>query len=266
MKRIDIAKIIKDKSPKLARWTPRFLVKWVEKMVAAERHNEILDLYENRTPIGFIEGALDYIGVTYRVFGQQNIPASGGVLFAANHPLGGVDGMILAAAVEQYRSGVKLIVNDILLNIEPLRPIFVGVNKHGGQANSFVARMDELYKSDSPIINFPAGFCSRLEPNGKVADMEWKKSFVGRCLAVNRVVVPTYVKAANSKRFYRIEKWRMALGLKLNIGMLMLPREVFYQKGKVVEIYFGKPIELDCSKTSAQWCNLIRQAVYEMEH
>lgn len=264
MKTIDIAKVLADKNPKLARWIPRFMVRWVEKFVAADKHNEILALYGSCSPAGFLDGALGYIGVKYEIFGAENIPESGGVLFAANHPLGGVDGMILAAAINPIRAGVKLIVNDILLNVEPLRPIFVGVNKHGSQ-NSLGERLDALYASDSPIINFPAGFCSRLGSHGKIEDIAWKKNFVPRCINSGRVVVPTYVKARNSKMFYKIERWRAKLGIKLNIGMLMLPREVFYQKGKTVQIYFGTPIELDFSKTYGEWCDLIRSKVYEME-
>lgn len=266
MNRIDIGKILREKNPRFARFVPRFVVRWVENLVAARRHNEILDLYENRTPIGFIEGALDYIGVKYRVYGVENIPRDGRVLFAANHPLGGVDGMILAAAIEPFCPGVKLIVNDILLNIKPLRPIFVGVNKHGGQGEKFAQSMDELYNSDAAIINFPAGMCSRLHKGGQIYDLPWKKSFVQRCINSDRTVVPTYVKARNSKFFYRVERLRVAMGIKLNIGMLLLPREVFFQKGKIVEIYFGAPVTMDCSESGGKWCETIREKVYEMEH
>ena len=264
MKRIDIQAVLKAKNPALARWVPRFAVRWVERLVCADRLNEILDRYSDRDPIGFIDGALGYIGVTYQVHGAENIPTSQKVLFAANHPLGGVDGMILAAAVDKIRPDVRLIVNDILLNIEPLRPIFVGVNKHGGQDCSFALRMDELYASDSPIINFPAGLCSRRGADGVVSDPSWRKSFVPRSVASGRVVVPTYVRAFNSPWFYRVARWRTKLGIKANLEMILLPRQVFYQKGRTVDIFFGKPIAVDDSRSAAEWCELIRQRTYEL--
>lgn len=266
MNRIDIGKVLREKTPALARWVPRFLVRWVERLICARKLNEILDLYEKRDPIGFIDGALDYIGVRYELHGTENIPQDGRLLFAANHPLGGVDGMILATGINSVRGGVKLIVNDILLMLEPLRPIFVGVNKHGGQGANFSQMMDELYRSEDPIINFPAGFCSRLASNGRIADIAWRKSFVKRCVESHRVVVPTFVEARNSKFFYRLEKWRTALGIKANLGMVLLPRQVFYQKGKVVRIYFGAPIELDTTHTTQQWCDIIRERVYEFDN
>lgn len=264
MKRIDIGGVLRTKNPSLARWVPRFVVRWVERLVCADRLNYILDTYGTRTPIGFIEGALEYIGVDYRVHGAQNVPTDRRVLFASNHPLGGVDGMILAAAVDQIQPNVRLIVNDILMNVEPLGPIFVGVNKHGGQDCSFAARMDALYASDSPIVNFPAGLCSRQGKNGVIADMPWRKSFVVRCMASDRVVVPTYVRAFNSPWFYRIARWRVALGIKANIEMVLLPRQVFYQKGRTVAIFFGAPITLDNSRTATEWCDFIRERSYDL--
>lgn len=264
MKRIDIGGVLRAKNPSAARWVPRFVVRWVERLVCADRLNYILDNYGTRTPIGFVEGALEYIGVDYRLHGVGNLPPNARVLFASNHPLGGVDGMILAAAVDQIQPNVRLIVNDILLNIEPLRPIFVGVNKHGVQDCSFSQRMDALYASDSPIVNFPAGLCSRRDKNGQITDTPWRKSFVVRCLASNRVVVPTHVHAFNSPWFYRIARWRVQLGIKANIEMILLPRQVFYQKGRTVEIFFGQPITLDNSRTAAEWCDLIRERSYDL--
>lgn len=264
MKHLDLEKIIKSKSPKLARFIPRFVVRWMEKLVAADRHNEILDLYGDRTSIGFIDGALEYIGVDYELHSVENLPENSRLVFAANHPLGGVDGMILATAIERIRPDVRLIVNDILLNIEPLRPIFVGINKHGRQGADSARAMDELYASNHPIINFPAGLCSRLIRRGVIDDLPWKRSFVVRSINSDRTVIPTYVDARNSKFFYRFGYIRKKLGIKTNLDMMLLPGEVFHQKGKTVHIYFGQPITLDSNHTPQQWCDLIREKVYQM--
>ncbi|MEG2605768.1 MAG: 1-acyl-sn-glycerol-3-phosphate acyltransferase [Mucinivorans sp.] len=263
MKRIDIAKILRDKNPSLAPYVPRFVVRWVEKLICARGLNEILELYSTRDAIGFIHGALDYIGVKYELHGTENIPPTGRVIFASNHPLGGVDGMILAAAIEPIRPGVKLIVNDILMNLEPLRPIFVGVNKFGSQGKSFAGAMDSLFESEAPIINFPAGFCSRLGANG-ICDLQWRKSFVSRSIASSRIVVPTFVQARNSMFFYRVARLRRMLGIKANLELVLLPRQVFFQKGRTVHIFFGKPITMDSSLSTDQWCQKIRQEAYAL--
>lgn len=264
MERIDIARILKDKNPKAARWVPGFVVRFVEWLICAKQLNRVLETYRDCNPIDFTKGMLATAGVEYRVHGIENVPKDQRLLFASNHPLGGVDGMILAVVVEQIQPNVRLIVNDILLNIEPMRPLFVGVNKHGGQDCSFAQRMDDLYRSSSPIINFPAGLCSRMDREGEITDTPWRKSFVVRCQSSNRVVVPTFVRAFNSPWFYRIARWRVKLGIKVNLEMILLPRQMFYQKGRVVDIFFGTPITLDSSLTPAQWCDLIRTRSYDL--
>lgn len=262
--RLNLGKILKDKNPKLAKWIPRFVVRGLNNFIKADSLNEILELNEFKDSIGFIDGALDYIGVTYKLYNIENIPSDSKLIFIANHPLGGVDGMILATAIDKVCPDVRLIVNDILLNIEPLKPIFVGVNKHGAQANELSQKLNELYNSNSPIINFPAGLCSRLFKKGVINDLQWKPSFVARTIASQRVVIPTFVEARNSRFFYKFARWRKRLGIKANLEMVMLPRQVFFQKGKEVKIHFGKPITMDSSRSARKWCNLIREEVYKL--
>lgn len=263
--RIDIAQVLKAKNPKLARVLPRFVIGWLNSLLKVKENNYVLENYGDLPPYEFIDSTLDYIGVKYELYGVENIPEGTKILFAANHPLGGIDGMILATAINKIRPGVRLIVNDILLNIEPLRPIFVGVNKHGAQRGKLSEQFSELYGSDSPIINFAAGLCSRMGKGGKIADTPWKSNFVNRCISSERSVVPTYVDARNSKFFYRFARFRKKLGIKVNLEMLLLPRQIYFQKGKTVRIYFAKAVDMDSSKTPKVWCNEIRETVYGME-
>ncbi|MFI3288309.1 MAG: 1-acyl-sn-glycerol-3-phosphate acyltransferase [Rikenellaceae bacterium] len=260
--RIDLAKIIKAKNPKLAKLLPRFVIGWLNSLLKVKRNNHILENFGDFPPIEFIDSTLDYIGVKYEVYGVENIPEGTKILFAANHPLGGIDGMILATAIDKVRPGVKLIVNDILLNLEPLRPIFIGVNKHGAQRGSLSKQFEELYHSDAPIINFAAGLCSRMAKGGEITDTPWKTNFVNRCIATNRTVVPTYVEARNSKFFYRFARFRKKIGIKSNLEMLLLPRQIYYQEGRTVKIYFAEPVTLDNTISARKWCDDIRTRVY----
>ncbi len=265
MEKIDLPKVLKSKNPKLARYIPKFILRWVERVLRIPYHNEILELYGDRDAIGFIDGALDYIGVRYELYGVENIPEGSKLLFAANHPLGGVDGMILATAINQIRPDVRLIVNDLLLNIKPLRTIFIGINKHGAQRGGLSEQFEELYNSQSPIINFAAGLCSRRVKGGAIEDLPWRNNFVVRSIASGRTLVPTYVEARNSPFFYRLGNLRKAIGIKANIEMPLLSREVFYQRGKTVKIYFGEAVTPDKSKSAKAWCDDIRERVYNLK-
>lgn len=261
MKRIEIKNLFRQKSPSLAKWTPNWVFKFLEKLICVQKINFVLDNYSHQQPIEFIESTLNYIGVSYELHGVENIPHVEKLIFASNHPLGGLDGLILAKAISGTGINIKLIVNDLLMNLEPLRPIFIPINKHGAQSIEYAKAQGELYLSNDAIITFPAGLCSRLI-DGKIADPEWKRNFVIKSFQSMRVVVPTYIDGLNSKFFYKLAVWRKRMKIKANLEMILLPREMFAQRGKHINIYFGKPIYLDSSRTPAEWCEIVRESTY----
>ncbi|MEG1664864.1 MAG: 1-acyl-sn-glycerol-3-phosphate acyltransferase [Mucinivorans sp.] len=264
MQRVDIPKILQQRAPRVNRWIPRFAVRALERLLCVRRINSILDSFSHLPPVDFIAAALQDIGVSYTLHGRDNLPRTGRFFFASNHPLGGLDGLVLAHALSTQYDDTKLIVNDLLMNIEPLAPIFVPVNKNGAQSTKYYHTLEQLYHGHSQIITFPAGFCSRLI-NGKIEDTPWRISFVIKAQESNRQVVPIYVDGQNSKWFYRIERLRRFLGVRFNVGMLLLPREMFTQKRQHLDIYIGQPITIDSSLTPQQWSQKIREICYSLK-
>lgn len=266
MEQIDIARMLRSKNPRLARYVPRFMISWLGRIIRLKRINHVLATYGDYPPMEFIRATLDYIGVSYTVHGVENVPPDSRLIFAANHPLGGLDGLILAEAVDRLNLGrdTNLIVNDLLMNLTPLAPIFVPINKHGSQTADYARRVVTLYEGNSSIITFPAGLCSRLI-EGRVTDPAWRRNFVVKAWESGRTIVPVYVSGRNSMFFYRLARLRKALGLKANIEMLFLPKEMFDQAGKHLDIYFGKPIEPDTSQSASSWISQIREAAYAFE-
>lgn len=264
MDRIDIMAIIDDKLKRKSRFVPRFLIRFVERLLCIEKINYIIENLGDREPLGFIEGALDYIGVKYRLHGVENLEGVSRVVFAANHPLGGLDGLIMAHAMDSMVGRTKFIVNDILMYIKPLDPIFVPVNKHGSQSSDYARGLNELFESESSIIVFPAGLCSRLV-KGKITDLGWKRNFLQKAFDYSRPVVPVFISGRNSMFFYRLEQFRRRLGIKFNIGMILLPKEMFAQKGATIDIYIGKPVySIKQGETMRDTVLSIREMVYNM--
>lgn len=264
METIDIGRLLRSKNPRLAKWIPRFAVRWVERLVRLDKINYVLSHYGDQPPMEFIRSTLDYIGVTYTVHGAANIPPEGRVIFASNHPLGGLDGLMLAEAVNPYVPSVKLIVNDLLMNLEPLAPIFVPVNKYGSQSVDYARRLVEMYESDTAVITFPAGLCSRLI-HGRITDPPWRRNFVQKAWESGRLVIPVYIEGRNSMFFYRFERLRKMLGIKLNLGTVLLPKEMFDQRGKHLDIYIGEPVELTQEHTGKEWVGIIRGKAYALK-
>lgn len=254
------------KAPKLARRVPRFLINYLKKIVHQDEINEILTNFGPLEPIEFIRKALDYMGVSYYAEGLENIEPGGRYLFAGNHPFGGMDGLMVAERVSSKLGDVRSVSNDILMVIEPLRPILLPVNKHGRQSREGAKIFDECFASDVPIQTFPAGLCSR-KIKGVVTDLEWKTNFVKKAIQYERDVVPVHTEGHLSKRFYRIHRFRQIFGIKANIEMLYLVDEMFRQKGKNFKVSFGKPIsylELKEMGNYRQMTEFVRSKVYEL--
>src|SRR5207253_1381214 len=104
------------------------------------------------------------------------VPKTGGIIVAANHPLGGLDGMALIRAVGEIRPDVRFFVNDVLKNLKNYGDVFVGVNKVGSTSATSLRTMENIFMSPDAVLFFPAGLVSR-KIKGKVVDLDWKKSF-----------------------------------------------------------------------------------------
>ena len=116
------------------------------------------------------------------------------VLLVCNHPLGGLDGMALIAWFSDYfGTQLQVVVNDLLMAVEPLSPCFVPVNKHGAQSRGTARSIDSAMASDAPVLMFPAGLVSRRGDDGVVADLSWNKMFLRKAVEYRRDVVPLEV-------------------------------------------------------------------------
>ncbi len=114
------------------------------------------------------------------------------IFFVANHPLGGLDGIVFAHVIGQKNPHVQFLVNDILMNLKNFDSIFIPVNKHGKQSMQYARKIEEAYKSDQQVLNFPAGLCSR-KIKGEIVDLEWKKSFISKAIEHKRDIVPVHI-------------------------------------------------------------------------
>lgn len=266
VKFIQVREVIRKKSTKLAKWIPSPLISYLERIIHEDEINDIMTRFRNLSGLDFVDALIADLGVNVVLEGAENIPVEDSVIFASNHPLGGLDGIAIMQAIGRYRRDVKFLVNDILMNIRNLEPLFVPVNKVGGQAKSGIMAIDQAYASDNALLVFPAGLVSR-KIKGKITDLEWKKSFISKSKKYKRDIVPVYIDGRNSNFFYNLARLRQKLELKVNIEMLYLPDEMFSQRNHTVTIRVGKRIsyqEFDRSKSEREWAHHVRERVYRM--
>lgn len=264
--KVDIEGIIKNKNPKLHKRLPRFILNYIKRVTHEKEMNVFFAANGHKFDREFAIAVLDNFNTTRIVQGEENIREKGGVIFACNHPQGSLDAMALIEAIGEKRSDMKFIVNDILMNITNLNGIFVGVNKHGKTSNETFKEMDALYGTDQAILIFPAGLVSRKQ-KGKVVDLEWKKSFIGKAKKYERDIIPVHIDMSNSRWFYNLGRFRKFIGVKANIEMFYLIDEMYRQQDKTIKITFGKPIPyttFDKTHTDLEWAQMVKQKVYDL--
>ncbi|MCK4663699.1 MAG: 1-acyl-sn-glycerol-3-phosphate acyltransferase [Bacteroidales bacterium] len=262
---IDIRKVIKSKNPRLLKILPNFIINYIKKIIHQDEINSFLKINGDKSGVEFISKSLDVFGVSYKVINKENIPENGKFIFASNHPLGGLDGMVLIHAISNICGDVKFLVNDVLLNVKNLESVFIPINKHGGLAKETVKQIDAAFNSNNQILVFPAGLASR-KIKGKIVDLEWKKNFVSKSLQHKRDIIPVHIDGRNSNFFYRLANIRKFLKIKANIEMFYLPDEMFKQKSKLITLTIGKPISYKTFKNNSHkyWAKKIKDEVYSL--
>jgi len=263
---IDIEQVLKNKNAKLHKWLPGFVISYIKRIVHEKDINEVMANIGHLQGLDFVHALIGEFGVEVALTGAENIPLDRPVIFASNHPLGGMDGVAFMHALGKYRSDLRFLVNDILTNIKNFEPIFIPVNKHGTNSRQVTKLIEDTYAGDYAILVFPAGLVSRKQPGG-IKDLEWKKSFISKAKRYKKDVVPVYIEGRNSDFFYNFANLRKKLGIKSNIEMFYLADEMFAQRGKKVVIHIGKPISysyFDQSKNGSDWAEEVKNMVYQI--
>jgi len=266
MEQINVREVFKSKNPKVAKMLPGFIYRYIERIIHQKEMNDGIPIFGDKMGLDFIKAVLDYFDAKIHVKGKENIPTEGRYIFVSNHPLGGLDGLVFAHVIGQIHPNIQFLVNDILMNLENLDPIFIPVNKHGRQSIEYVKKIEKAYESGAQILNFPAGLCSR-KIKGKIVDLEWKKSFVAKAIQHKRDIVPIHIDGRNSNFFYNLSNFRIKLGIKTNLEMFYLVDEMFKQKNKDITLTVGKPIPyqtFDKSLHPKEWALKVKNHVYDL--
>jgi len=264
---IDIEQLIAAKNPRALRWLPRFVLRYLKRVLHQDEVNYVLSTYRT-SGLPFLHDLMRHLNITYTVQGAERLRQGERYLFACNHPLGGLDGVVIMDAIGKIFPNIKFVVNDLLYYLEPLRPLFLPINKHGGQSAKAAQMLRKALDSDCQVLYFPAGLCSR-KVKGKIVDLPWKNSFLKMATAHQRHVVPMFFEGRNSGWFYGLANLRKRLGIKVNLEMLYLADELFRQRNSKFTLYIGEPIPYSTfthGGNLGKWVNFVREKAYELQN
>ncbi|TXE11475.1 1-acyl-sn-glycerol-3-phosphate acyltransferase [Algoriphagus aquimarinus] len=263
---IDIEKAIDSKNPALLKWMPGFMLNYIKRVTHEAWMNEVLDRVDHLHGIDYAKGLMRELNIEVELKGKENIPKTGGIIIAANHPLGGIDGIALIQAIGEVRTDVRFLVNDLLMAFKNFNTLFIPINKHGKNSGDTLAAIESAYSESYAVLIFPAGLVSRKDDSG-IRDLQWKKSFVSKAKKYKKDILPCFIGGKNSKFFYNLAYWRKKIGIKANIEMFYLADELYKQQGQKVVITVGEQVSyqsLNSSKTDGQWADHLKDVVYEL--
>lgn len=215
----------------------------IMKILGVKDLNEVYQRWGQEEGMDFIDQMLREFQVDFDFYQEElkRIPKEGPFITVSNHPLGGIDGIILIKLITQVRPDYRVMANFMLQKVEPLRDYFIPVNPFEQKelASSFagVKRAWQHLQEGAPLGLFPAGEVSTYQwDRGRVADKEWELGALKLIQRAKVPVVPVYFKARNSTFFYLLSL------LHPHLRTAKLPSELRQQKNKSIRIRIGRPI------------------------
>ena len=237
---IDVEKMIIKKYPKLknSKIIKRAISKFADSLVHEAQINKFIEKNSHLGSFEFIDEVLEYFNFSFSVSDKdiQNIPSSGRVIIIANHPLGSLDALALIKLISNVRKDIKVVANDFLEAITPIKNILININNfQPRQKKESIAEIYATLDTEKALIIFPSGEVSRATPTG-IKDKQWHKGFLKFAKKGNAPILPIFIGGKNSKTFYSVS----ALNKKLSA--LLLAHEMFKQKNKSIQMIAGELI------------------------
>ena len=228
--------------------------------------NKIYDNNKNKSDLDFLNGILDDCKVKFEIPEEdlKRIPKEGPFITISNHPLGGIDGVLLLKLLIEKRADYKIVANFLLQRVAPLKPYVMPVNpfETRKEAKSSIAGLKSVLlhlRKGKPLGIFPAGEVSTHKDGKLNVDKPWEEGAIKLIKKANVPVIPIYFHAKNSRLFYFLSKFSDTL------RTAKLPSEVIQQRGRVIKVRIGKPISVkdqDTFKALPDFYKFIRRKTY----
>jgi len=215
------------------------------KVLKISTMNKIYDRNKHLHDLEFMNALVSEFEIQFEIPEEdlKRIPKTGPFITISNHPLGGVDGILLLKLLLEHRPDFKIIANFLLHRIEPLKPYVMPVNPFEGHKDiksslmGFKNAMQHL-ADGHPLGIFPAGEVSTYRDGKLVVDKPWEVAAMKLVKKAGVPVVPIYFHAKNSKLFYRLAKMSDTL------RTAKLPSELLTQKERLIKVRIGNPISV----------------------
>lgn len=228
--------------------------------------NRIYNRNKHLSELEFLDGILDEFQIKFEIPEEdlKRLPKDGSYITISNHPLGGIDGILLLKLMLEQRNDFKIIANFLLHRIEPLKPYIMPVNPFEDRkdvkssVSGFKNAIMHL-REGHPLGVFPAGEVSTYRDGKLVVDRPWEEAAMKVIKKAEVPVVPIYFHAKNSRLFYRLSK------ISDTLRTAKLPSELLTQKRRTIKVRIGRPISVNDQKeheTLPDFSDFLRRKTY----
>ncbi len=228
--------------------------------------NRFYRKHESLQGAEFLEAILKHYEIDFEIPEEdfKRLPKDGAYITISNHPLGGIDGVLLLKLMLAHRSDFKIIANFLLNRIEPVAPYILPVNpfeNHKDVKSSIAGFKSAMSHLDEghPLGIFPAGEVSTYKDEKLIVDKPWEEAALKLIRKAKVPVIPIYFHAKNSKFFYRLSR------ISDIFRTAKLPSEIYSQKNRPIKVRIGQPISVstqDEQATLEDFTELLRKKTY----
>ncbi|WP_397363833.1 GNAT family N-acyltransferase [Olleya sp. R77988] len=246
-------------------------VGWIlMKVLKISSLNKIYNRNKHLSHLEFLNGILDEFQIKFEIPEEdlKRLPKDGAYITVSNHPLGGIDGILLLKLMLEQRDDFKIIANFLLHRIEPMKPYIMPVNPFEDRKDvkssiaGFKSAISHI-RDGHPLGIFPAGEVSTYKDGKLMVDKPWEEAAMKLVQKANVPVVPIYFHAKNSKLFYKLSK------ISDTFRTAKLPSELLTQKRRVIKVRIGKPISVKAQaehESLSSFSEFIRKKTYMLSN
>jgi putative hemolysin len=228
--------------------------------------NKVYNNNKHLEGLDFLNGVLDDFKIKFEIPEEdlKRLPKDGAYITVSNHPLGGIDGILLLKLMLEQRNDFKIIANFLLHRIEPLKPYIMPVNPFDDRKDlksSVIGFKNSILhlKNGHPLGVFPAGEVSTYKDGKLVVDKPWEEAAMKLIQKAEVPIVPIYFHAKNSRLFYKLSK------ISDKFRTAKLPSELSTQKNRVIKVRIGRSISVSDQKelkSLEEFTEFIRKKTY----
>ena len=211
--------------------------------------NKIYDRNKHLNDLDFLNALLDEFKIKFEIPEEdlKRLPKTGAYITISNHPLGGIDGILLLKLMLEQREDFKIIANFLLHRIDPLKPYVMPVNPFEDRKDvksSITGFKNALLhlQNGSPLGIFPAGEVSTYKDDKLIIDKPWEEAAIKLIKKAEVPIVPIYFHAKNSSLFYQLSR------ISSTLRTAKLPSELLTQKNRTIKVRIGNPIKVVAQK------------------